>query len=41
MNHCYEDNCSNEAVVQCKLCEGEFCNEHYQLNHPKGVCIHY
>lgn len=38
---CYEEACEKEAIVECKKCNGEFCYEHYNKNHPKGVCIHY
>lgn len=38
---CYENGCHEKAYTICKKCDGEFCAKHYELNHPKGVCIHY
>ena len=37
---CFEDKCEKESVFSCKKCDGSFCEEHFELNHPKGVCIH-
>lgn len=41
MVSCFNDNCLEEARFICNQCEGQFCWEHFQETHPKGVCIHY
>lgn len=40
MIECYSDGCEMEAVIECKICYGEYCKLHYEEDHPKGVCIH-
>lgn len=38
---CYEENCIEESIIECLKCDGRFCYQHYNKNHPEGKCIHF
>lgn len=44
MTGCYyqetmnSDSCSEKPTVSCKICDGDFCREHYDKTHQKGEC---